>query len=410
MTETRDSISVGFETDILRGAMTGIGNYCFHLVKALVEQKAALDFYEFSHMVCREFRQDDLARIELLQGKNADSEKLSLRASVTRKASLALREKLAQAPTARRLYREFQAIRFRNIHRSMSLDVFHAFRYVPFADLEVPVLPVVYDLSFVRHPEAHPKDRLRQLEKLPKVIERAPLVHTISEFSKAEIVDVYGCPPDKVIVAPPAAGRIFRPQGRTATEAAIARFGIGYKAYFLAVGTLEPRKNLRTLISAYVQLSPAERSRVPLAIVGNSGWGQLQLPPETTGLVSEGNLLFLGSVSDTELRALYEGATALLFPSIYEGFGMPVVEALACGTEVVHGERTCMDEITRGKAVTVAATDVHAWTTAMQCLLDRPSVDDRGSVERIALASAFSWSASAETVADAYKSIAQTKT
>jgi alpha-1,3-rhamnosyl/mannosyltransferase len=403
-------ISVGFETDILRGSMTGIGNYCFHLVKALLEQKTALEFYEFSHLACRPFGSEDLARIEQMQGKHADSQKLSLRASLTRKASLALRAKLAQAPTARRLYREFQAIRFQRIPQNVSLDVFHAFRYVPFADLNVPVLPVVYDLSFVRYPDAHPKDRLRQLEKLPKVVERAAVVHTISDFSKAEIVDVYGCPPDKIVVAPPAASSIFRPLGQAATEQALVRFDVSYKAYFLAVGTLEPRKNLRTLIMAYAQLSPAERRRMPLAIVGNSGWGQLELPPETANLVSEGSLRFLGSVSDTELRALYEGAVALLFPSIYEGFGMPVVEALACGTEVVHGENTCMDEITRGHAITVAATDVHAWVAPMRRLMDEPTKDDQRVQERIALASAFSWSGSAEIVAGAYKLTAKSIT
>lgn len=403
-----DRISVGFETDILRGPMTGIGNYCFHLVKALLEQKSALQFHEFSHMACRPFDLDDLIRIEQVQGKHADSTKLSRRASLVRKASLAMRARLAQAPTARRLYREFQAIRFQRLPQNVSLDVFHAFRFVPFAELDVPVLPVVYDLSFVRYPDVHPKDRLRQLEKLPKVLERAGLVQTISEFSKAEIVDVYGCAPDKIIVAPPAASSIFRPLGRDAGAPTLAKFDLTNMNYFLAVGTLEPRKNLRTLIAAYARLSAADRARMPLAIVGNSGWGQLELPPDTARLKNDSSLRFLGAVSDAELRALYEGAVALLFPSIYEGFGMPVVEALACGTEVVHAANTCMDEITRGQAITVAATDVDAWIAAMQGLLDRRSGDDSGGEERMALAEAFSWTASGETVMRAYETLAKT--
>lgn len=388
--------------------MTGIGNYCFHLVKALLEQKLALQFHEFSHMACRPFDMDDLIRIEQMQGKHVGSQKLSLRASLTRKASLALRARLARAPTARRLYREFQAIRFQKIPQNVSLDIFHAFRYVPFADLDVPVLPVVYDLSFVRYPDAHPKDRLRQLEKLPKVLERAGLVQTISEFSKAEIVDVYGCSPDKIIVAPPAASNIFRPLGPEAGAPTLAKFDLTNKNYFLAVGTLEPRKNLRTLITAYARLSAADRARMPLAIVGNSGWGQLELPPDTARLKSDGSLRFLGAVSDAELRALYEGAVALLFPSIYEGFGMPVVEALACGTEVVHAANTCMDEITRGQAITVSATDVDAWIAPMQRLMDRESGDRLGVAERVAMAQAFNWTESAGTVMKAYETLAKT--
>ena len=402
-------ISIGFETDILRGSMTGIGNYCFHLVKAMMEQKPALKFHEFSHMAYRPFSLEDLVRIGEIQRKHIESQKLSLRASLIHKGSLALRARLARAPTARRLYREFQAIRFRKIPQNLSLDIFHAFRYVPFADLDVPVLPVVYDLSFVRYPDTHPKDRLRQLEKLPKVIERAGLVHTISEFSKAEIVDVYGCSPDKIIVAPPAASTIFRPLGREATRPALARFDLTVGNYFLAVGTLEPRKNLRTLITAYAQLKPAERVRMPLAIVGNAGWGDLELPQETAALKNDGTLRFLGAVTDTELRSLYEGSVALLFPSIYEGFGMPVVEALACGAEVVHAANTCMDEITRGQAITISsATDVHAWIAAMQRLIHEKSGDRSRRDERVALARAFSWTESAEIVMKAYKTLVNT--
>jgi alpha-1,3-rhamnosyl/mannosyltransferase len=403
-----DQISVGFETDILRGSMTGIGNYCFHLVKALMEQESALRFQEFSHMACRPFDLDDLARIEQLQGKHADSSRLSLRASLIRKASLALRARLAKAPTARRLYREFRAIRFQRLPQNVSLDVFHAFRFVPFAELDVPVLPVVYDLSFVRYPDTHPKDRLRQLEKLPRVLERARLIHTISEFSKREIIGVYGCAADKIIVAPPAASDIFRPLGPEAGSATLAKFDLADQRYFLAVGTLEPRKNLRTLIAAYARLDAADRARKPLAIVGNSGWGQLELPPDTAWLKSDGSLRFLGAVSDAELRALYEGASALLFPSIYEGFGMPVVEALACGTEVVHAADTCMDEITRGHAITVAATDVDAWMAALKRLIDETPGDPAGVAERVSLAQAFSWTGSAETVMNAYETLAKT--
>lgn len=403
-----DRISVGFETDILRGSMTGIGNYCFHLVKALLEQESTLRFHEFSHMACRPFDLDDLVRIEQMQGKHADSGGLSLRAFLVRKASLALRARLAKAPTARRVYREFQAIRFQRLPKNVSLDVFHAFRFVPFAELDVPVLPVVYDLSFVRYPDAHPKDRLRQLEKLPRVLERARLIHTISEFSKREIVDVYGCAPDNIIVAPPAASDIFRPLGPEAGAATLVKFDLADRNFFLAVGTLEPRKNLRTLITAYARLPAADRARMPLAIVGNSGWGQLELPPDTARLKSDGSLRFLGAVSDAELRALYDGAVALLFPSIYEGFGMPVVEALACGTEVVHAADTCMDEITRGHAITVAATDVDAWMTAMKRLIDDAPGDRADIAKRVALAQAFSWTGSAKTVMKAYETLAKT--
>jgi glycosyltransferase involved in cell wall biosynthesis len=406
LTNTRlDRLSVGLETDILRGSMTGIGNYCFHLVKALLNEDAGLDFHEFSHMAFRSFSLDDLVKIEQMQGKYTGGNNVPARDAFVHKLSLALRARLAGMPAARRLYRRFQANRFRRIPPGVSLDIFHAFRFVPFADLGVPVLPVVYDLSFVRHPETHPKDRLVQMERLPKVIERAHVVQTISEFSKNEIIDVYGCAPGKIIVAPPAASDIFRPLGASLTGLAIAKFDLTCKNYFFAVGTLEPRKNLRTLITAYAQLSPSARAETPLVVAGNSGWGKLDLPPATSSLTSDGSLRFLGPVSDTELRSLYEGALVLLFPSIYEGFGMPVVEALACGTEVVHAENTAMDEITKGRSFRISATDVPAWVAAMRELIQNRTTAIAGPDQRVALSQTFSWTKSAKLVMEAYKTI-----
>ena len=259
-------------------------------------------------------------------------------------------------------YRHLRTARFAASRPPSELDLFHAFKYLPVAELAVPTLPVVYDLSFVRYPEAHPHQRLRDLEALPAVIERSSLVHTISEFSKSEIVSVFGTSPDKIFIAPPAASSIFQPLGDGATRIEIAKFDLSLHGYLLTVGTLEPRKNLKTLISAYAQLTSAERTRAPLVVVGNAGWGDLDLPRETESLKSDGTLRFLGAVSDVQLRSLYEGAIALVFPSIYEGFGMPAVEALACGTQVAHSLNTSMEAITDGVATLRApATDVMAW-------------------------------------------------
>src|SRR5258708_35385967 len=121
------------------------------------------------------------------------------------------------------------------------------------------------------------------------------------------------------MVAPPAAAGIFRPLGAEATSADLIPLKLSYKNFLLAVGTLEPRKNLRTLISAYSELPPATRSRFPLVIVGNPGWGKLNLPPNTNRLITDGSVRFLGSVSDTRLRTRYEGAVGRLFPSLYAG-------------------------------------------------------------------------------------------
>jgi glycosyltransferase involved in cell wall biosynthesis len=402
MSSRTQRLCIGIETDILRGSMTGVGNYCFHLVKALIENDTSLDFRGFSGVTWRALGMHDLQAIEQAQGKHPDSKDVASRPSVMSGAARSIRKRLEKISPARRLYRKIRAARFDKFPPNMSLDIFHAFKYVPVTDLDVPVLPVVYDLSFIRYPDAHPADRLRQLGSLPGVIERSAIVQTISQFSKAEIVDVYGCSPEKIIVAPPAAAAIFRPLGADVTIAALIPLKLSYKNYLLAVGTLEPRKNLRTLISAYSELPPAMRSRFPLVIAGNPGWGKLNLPPDTNRLISDGSVRFLGSVSDTQLRSLYEGAIGLLFPSIYEGFGMPVVESLACGTQVAHSSDSSMDEITGGTALRASALDVSGWTTIMNTFIEQRAQAGLASDERVLRSEQFNWHRSAAIVRKAY--------
>lgn len=392
---------IGVESDILHGPMTGIGNYCFHLLRRLLALEE-LDVWGFTGLSWQKLDPELFAALEIAHRKSrAPTERLSSRA----RATAATRSMLQNTEIARQLYRTIRAQRFRRLAPNASLSLFHAFRYLPPAELTAPVLPVVYDLSFERYAYFHPADRRRQLSGLPEIISSAQLVQTISEFSKREIVSLYGYPPDKVFVAPPAPAEIFAPLGRVVTSSGLSSQSLQYKRYFLSVGTLEPRKNLRTLIKAYSNLPPSQRSRFPLVIVGNPGWGELALPPETDHLVQRTELRFLSQTPDPLLRHLYEGATALVFPSIYEGFGMPVVEALACGTRVAHSCDSAMDEVTQGMAIRVPALDVDGWTEALRYYMANPEETSFEAKERIARAQQFSWEASATSVRDAYRQI-----
>ena len=395
--QSRSDLKVGIEMRVMAGALTGVGNYSLNLLEALVSDYAYLQYAGFGLLSWKAVDAAALKRIEAAKSSRAETKGFA--ADRIDSLRTMVRKRLSQSDLALTLYR----MQFSRTVKRQSFDLFHAFNFLPFADPGVVTLPVIYDLSFIRYPDAHPPERMKRLSGLPALLDRAPLVQTISQFSRNEISAVYGYPKERIFVAPPAANKVFRPLGAEVVRGELREFGISMGNYLLAVGTLEPRKNLRTLITAYAGLPKAVRSAAPLVIVGGAGWGELDLPIGTSALLSEGSLIFLGSVSNSQLRSLYEGAIALLFPSIYEGFGMPVVEAMACGTPVVHSEDTSMDEITHGLATRIPALDVDAWTSEMRKLISEPSSNSEASrAKRISQAATFDWHRSAALVEDAY--------
>lgn len=382
-------MKIGFDRGILQGPLTGIGNYCLQMVGALSALDPELQFYVTRRLSWHPIQSGLEATVH-----SQDDSKHQLRAH------------LAKITIARTIYRSYRRRVAAYTYRTRKLTLFHAFNYLPLARPAVPMLPVVYDLSFVRYPKTHPIERLRWLSGLDQVIAEAPLIQTISEFSRREISDHYGYPINRIFVAYPAANPFFRPLGDTITQQHLQSLSLIPRRYFLAVGTLEPRKNLRTLITAYAALPLTIRTRFPLVLAGHAGWGELDLPPATLKLRSDGTLRFIGGVSNTQLRSLYEGARRLLFPSIYEGFGMPVVEALACGSPVTHSRHTSMDEITGPDGASIPALDPQAWIDAMLAESDRTEQDRAADTERcIEMARAFSWDHSAQIVRKAYTQI-----
>jgi glycosyltransferase involved in cell wall biosynthesis len=252
-------------------------------------------------------------------------------------------------------------------------DVLHCPTYRAPLRSKTPVVVTVHDLAVFRYPEAfRPWTRTYSRALVPRVVRAAARVIAVSEFTKREVVELLGIPAERIVVVPNAVDAVFGPDGEAADG-----------DYVLAVGTLEPRKNLPRLAQA------TERLGVELRVVGARGWGRVELP---------GSVRWLGELPDDELAALYRGARCLAYPSLYEGFGIPVLEAMACGCPVVTSAGGACEEVAGGAAVLVDPLDVESIADGIE-----RAGDGSAGLER---ASRFSWHASAAATAAVYREAA----
>ena len=237
-----------------------------------------------------------------------------------------------------------------------------------------PLVVTIHDLAVLRHPEAFNRwTRTYSRTFLPRLARSATRVIAVSQFTAREAVELLGIEEERVRVIPHGVEAPFEPEGEAAEG-----------DYVLAVGTLEPRKNLPRVVLA------ADRAGVELRVVGAPGWGEV-------GVESA------GFVSDDELARLYRGAACLVYPSVYEGFGLPVLEAMACGTPVVTSRNTALDELAGEAAVLVDPLDVEAIAGGIEEAARRREELRAAGLDR---AHSFTWAAAAHATAEVYREAA----
>ena len=253
----------------------------------------------------------------------------------------------------------------------------------------------IHDLSTVVAPHWHPTERVARMDALlPKSLARADRIIVDAGHCAATLTEHFAISPDRISIIPLGIDRQW-------LSAPLQ--GGGARAYTLCVSTIEPRKNIDTLLSAYATLPRELRDAYPLCLVGEAGWRSAETHTRVRKYQREGWLRYEGYVTDSRLRALYSGARLCVYPSLYEGFGLPVLEAFATGCPLIAGNHSSLPEVAGGLATLLDdVTDVDALREALVAELTSPWRDEAAGARR-AYAGQFSWDRTVSKTLAAYQ-------
>ncbi|MCC7077599.1 MAG: glycosyltransferase family 4 protein [Acidimicrobiia bacterium] len=321
-------------------------------------------------------------------------------------ADVGLRRDAARVPLPRPLlYDAWHALRLPPLpwfgQGLGAVDVIHAPSVAVPPRQRTPLVVTVHDVAPLLFPETFPRRGVRFHTQGLHAAERADLVIAVSEAAAAEIRGNTGIDPARIRVVPNGVDPTPAPPA-TVTDVLRAH-GLADVPYLLWVGSLEPRKNVGTLVSAFAELASASQTTHRLVLVGPSGWLDGGLVPEDARASLADRLLPLGAVPAGHLKALYAGADLVAVPSIHEGFGLPVLEAMAQGTPVVCSDIPSLREVSDGAAYLVDPRSVAAWTAALGRVLDDRVLRARFVTAGYERAARFSWARCAESTLAVYR-------
>jgi glycosyltransferase involved in cell wall biosynthesis len=284
------------------------------------------------------------------------------------------------------------------------LDLVHGpVNIVPFGG-RVPSVVTIHDLAFLEYPEQYPPMQRRYLEMMTRAsVRKARRVITVSEYTGLDVAARLGVPSRKIVAVPNGVSEEFYPRQAT-DELAEFRQHMGLPDDFLLfVGTLQPRKNLTGLLSAFAQVPPEQR--LPLYVVGGEGWMYAGIFDEVQRLGIADEVHFPGYAASETLPLWYSAAAAFIYPSFYEGFGLPVLEAMACGTPVITSNRSSLPEVVGEAGILVNPDDPDDIANALFKLLDDSEKRATLSKSGRERASTFTWHRTARETASVYREV-----
>lgn len=376
---------LAFNATALLSPLTGIGQYSYQLAQEYL-------------------RRSDCS-MELFYGSYWDHR---LYATPSKTLAAALPWIRNVVPRSYQLRRWLQNARFYQHARKSGkgkFDVYHEPNFLPLR-FDGPTVITVHDLSWIRHPETHPEVRVSAMNRyFEPGLRRADAIITDSAFVKQELMQVFGVAEGMISVVPLGVEPLFQPLQAEQTQTVLAQHQLVHGCYFLAVGTLEPRKNLGLALTAYMQLPECIRSAHPLVLVGMMGWRTSALEEQIAPLIRSGQVRQLGYVSRADLAILIAGAMTLVYPSIYEGFGLPPLEAMACGVPVICANASSLPEVVGDAGMLVDPYDEAELVRALTRMAEDEA--ERTTLGRLARGRSkqFTWSRCADETQAVYRSV-----
>lgn len=292
-------------------------------------------------------------------------------------------------------------------HGRIAQPVIHSPNYF-LPDWAESGISTVHDLSVFKYPETHPVERVKAFEAgFSSTIKRAHLILTDCEWTRQEVLEYTGLYPHQVVAVPLGVGPEFHPRRVGALVEFAAEYGLTPGQYGLCVSTMEPRKRIIRLIAAWRALPLSLRARYPLVLAGGIGWHNESLMVEVERGRAEGWLHYLGYINETDLPLLYAGARVFAYPSQYEGFGLPPLEAMASGVPAIVSVGTCLEETAGPAAALIDPDDVVGFTNLLHQLLTDDQEHARLSISGRRHASQYNWNRCVSQTVDTYQKILQ---
>lgn len=270
-------------------------------------------------------------------------------------------------------------------------------------------ITIVYDLSYIKKAEhSNKKNNQLLMKEMARTIKKSNHIITISENSKEEIMDYYNLDPKKITIVNPAIDhRVFKPQPQMKVKGIKSKFKIKGK-YILYTGTLEPRKNILGILNSYSGLPSKIKDEYTLVLAGGKGWRDESIYKRLDELKEE-KIIITGYVADEDLPPLYTGASLFVYPSLYEGFGMPPLEAMACGVPVITSNNSSLPEVVGKAGIMIEAEDTKALTTNIAKVLTNSTRAKQMSADGLEQAKKFDWAVGAKKLLKVIQDVGSAK-